>query len=331
MRCAVAVCLFAAAFGNPPSVCGVFCPTAVTAPLLCGELGLKLHESLTGGIHAEKAFCVFSDDIEFDLYSELYYVRTLGYSLVECSAPEHLPEWTRSHTAKFLSGNRFLVKRTADGYVALEHTPAGDIKYTGMYSISPQNSNYELFKRLCVTRATCDSIDQLPCQTVSLDRERAFYAAASTDACRGSVSVSSVLFPAVDHLAGSHASVLQQLAAETAEAHRAGADELSLAALVLDKSGLSSVSDLRVPDGLFPTVVCSRCERPGCRADVCQQPCRLCHSAQGHESSCLRFDFTDCTITRFASTADDAEDLSSIGIQAVCHCVPFGGPTSRCA
>ena len=123
--------------------------------------------------------------------------------------------------------------------------------------------------------------------------------------------------------AGSHATALQQLAAETAEAHGAGADELSLAALVLDQSGLSSVSDLRVPDGLLPTVVCSRCERPGCRADMCQQPCRLCDSAQGHESSCLRFDFQDGTITRFSSTADDAEISSSIGVQAV---YPSTGP-----
>jgi hypothetical protein len=130
---------------------------------------------------------------------------------------------------------------------------------------------------------------------VSLDRERTFYAATSTDACRGSVSVSSVLFPAVDHPAGSHASVLQQLAAESAEENCAGADELSLAALVLDKSVLSSISDLRVPDGLLPTFVCSRCERQGCRADVCRQPCRLCDSARGHESPCLR-EFKDCMI-----------------------------------
>ncbi len=66
----------------------------------------------------------------------------------------------------------------------------------------------------------------------------------------------------------------------------------------------------------MPAVVCSRCERSGCRADVCQQPCRLCDSAQGHEPSCLRVGFADPTITRFASTAK--EDLSTLGIQAVC-------------
>ena len=119
----------------------------------------------------------------------------------------------------------------------------------------------------------------------------------------------------VDHPADSQSSLLQQLAAETTAAHRAGTDELSLAALVLDASGLSSVSDLRVPDGLVPAVVCSRCERSGCRADVCRQPCRLCDSARGHEQSCLRVGFSDPTITRFASTAED--DLSSLGIQAV--------------
>jgi hypothetical protein len=149
---------------------------------------------------------------------------------------------------------------------------------------------------------------------VSLERERAFYAAASADTRHSSVSVSSIMFP-MDHPASSQSSVLQQLAAETAAAHRAGTDDLSLAALVLDASGLSSVSDLRVPDGLVPAVVCSRCERSGCRADVCQQPCRLCDSAQGHEQSCLRVGFSDPTITRFASTAED--DLSSLGIQAV--------------
>ena len=291
--------------------------SAVTEPLLCGEVSLKLHESLTGGIRAEKVFVFFSDQIEFDLYSELYWTRTLGYSLLECSDPEHLPAWTRSYAAKFASGNRFLVKRTSSGYVALEHTPAGDHKYTGMYSISPQNPNHDLFRQLCVAYETCDSISNLPCKTVSLDRQRAFYAAASTDACTGSVSVSSVLFPAMDPPTGSHATALQQLAEQTAEAHRAGADELSLAALVLDQSGLSSVSDLRVPDGLLPAVVCSRCERPGCCADICQQPCRLCDSAQGHESSCLRLDFQDGTITRFSSTADNAEILSSVGVQAV--------------
>ena len=297
--------------------------SAVTEPLLCGELSLKLYESLTGGIREEKVFVFFSDQIEFDLYSELYWTRALGYSLLECSDPEHLPAWTRSYAAKFASGNRFLVKRTSSGYVALEHTPAGDQKYTGMYSISPQNPNHDLFRQLCVTYETCDSISKLPCKTVSLDRQRAFYAAASTDACPDSVSVSSVLFPAMDPPAGSHATALQQLAAQTAEAHRAGADELSLAALVLDQSGLSSVSDLRVPDGLQPAVVCSRCERPGCRADICQQPCRLCDRAQGHEPSCLRFDFHDGTITRFSSTADDVEISSSIGIQAV---YPSMGP-----
>ena len=297
--------------------------SAVTEPLLCGELSLKLYESLTGGIREEKVFVFFSDQIEFDLYSELYWTRTLGYSLLECRDPEHLPAWTRSYAAKFASGNRFLVKRTSSGYVALEHTPAGDQKYTGMYSISPQNPNHDLFRQLCVTYETCDSISKLPCKTVSLDRQRAFYAAASTDACLGSVSVSSVLFPAMDPPAGFHATALQQLAAQTAEAHRAGADELSLAALVLDQSGLSSVSDLRVPDGLQPAVVCSRCERPGCRADICQQPCRLCDRAQGHEPSCLRFDFHDGTITRFSSTADDVEISSSIGIQAV---YPSMGP-----
>jgi hypothetical protein len=149
---------------------------------------------------------------------------------------------------------------------------------------------------------------------VSIDRERAFYAAASADTSHSSVSVSSIMFP-MDHPASSQSSVLQQLAAETAAAHRAGTDELSLAALVLNESGLSSVSDLRVPDGLVPAVVCSRCERSGCRADVCQQPCRLCDSAQGHEQSCLRVGFPDPTITRFASTAE--EDLSTLGIQAV--------------
>jgi hypothetical protein len=178
------------------------------------------------------------------LYSELYWIRTLGFSLLECSDSEHLPAWTQFHPAKFASGNRFLFKRTADGYVALEHTPAGDKKYTGMYSISPQHPNYDLFRRAGVSYETCDSTDKLPCQTVSLDRERAFYAATSTDACRGSVSVSSVLFPAVDYPAGSRASVLQQLAAETAEEHCAGADELSLAALVLDKSSHQSVTFL---------------------------------------------------------------------------------------
>jgi hypothetical protein len=124
----------------------------------------------------------------------------------------------------------------------------------------------------------------------------------------------SIMF-SVDHPADSQSSLLQQLAAETTAAHRAGTDELSLAALMLDDSGLSSVSDLRVPDGLVPAVVCSRCERSGCRADVCQQPCRLCDSAHGHEQSCLRVGFTDPTITRFASTAE--EDLSTLGIQAV--------------
>jgi hypothetical protein len=292
---------------SPVRVQGFLPDSQVTAPLLCGELSLKLHESLTGGIIAERAFCFFSEDIDVDLYSELYFTHTLGY--VECSDTEHLPEWARSHAAKLASGNRFFVKRTSNGYVALEHTPTCTKKYTGMYSISPQNPNYDLFRKLCVTYDTCDSIDTLPCQTVSLDRERAFYAAASADTRHDSVSVSSVLFP-VDHPASSHSSVLQQLAAETAAAHRAGAYELSLAALVLEGSGLSSISDLRVPDGLVPTVVCSRCERFGCRADVCQQPCRLCDSAQGHEPSCLRVGFTDHTITRFASTADAAEDLS---------------------
>jgi hypothetical protein len=183
-----------------------------------------------------------------------------------------------------------------------------------MYSISPTNPHYGLFRQLCSTYDPCNSLDTLPCQTVSIDQERAFYAAASADTRHSSVSVSSIMFP-MDHPASSQSSVLQQLAAETAAAHRAGTDELSLAALVLDASGLSSVSDLRVPDGLVPTVVCSRCERSGCRADVCQQPCRLCDSAHGHEQSCLRVGFTDPTITRFASTAE--EGLSSLGIQAV--------------
>jgi hypothetical protein len=183
-----------------------------------------------------------------------------------------------------------------------------------MYSISPTNPHYDLFRQLCSEYDPCDSLDALPCQTVSIDQERAFYAAASADTRRNSVSVSSIMFP-VDPPADSQSSFLQQLAAETATAHRAGADELSLAALMLDDSGLSSVSDLRVPDGLVPTVVCSRCERSGCRADVCKQPCRLCDSARGHEQSCLRVGFTDPTITRFASTAE--EDLSTLGIQAV--------------
>jgi hypothetical protein len=38
----------------------------------------------------------------------------------------------------------------------------------------------------------------------------------------------------VDHPADSQSSLLQQLAAETTAAHRAGTDELSLAALMLD-------------------------------------------------------------------------------------------------
>ena len=300
---------------SPVRVRGFLPDSQVTAPLLCGELSLKLHESLTGGIVAEKAFCFFSEDIDIDLYSELYFTHTLGYSLLECTDAEHLPEWARSHAAKFASGNRFFVKRTSSGYVALEHTPTCTKKYTGMYSISPTNPNFDLFRQLCTTYDPCDSFDTLPCQTVSLDRERAFYAAASADTRQHSVSVSSIMFP-VDHPASSQSSFLQQLAAETAAAHGAGTDELSLAALVLDASGLSSVSDLRVPDGLVPTVVCSRCERFGCRADVCQQPCRLCDSAQGHEPSCLRVGFADPTITRFASTAE--EDLSSsLGIQAV--------------
>jgi hypothetical protein len=295
---------------------GFLANSQVTAPLLCGEVSLKFHESLHGGIHAEKVLCYFSDETDIDLYSELSLVRTHGFSMLECSDPAHLPAWTHSYAAKFSTGNRFLVKNTAAGYVALEHTPAGD-KYTGMYSLSPQCANFALFRQLCSTHESCHSLDTLPCQTISLDRERAFYAAASTDACHDSVSVSSVMFPAMDDRAGSCESALQRLATETAAAHCAGADELPLAALALHESGLSSVSDLRVPDGLVPAVVCSRCEQPGCRADVCPRPCRLCDSAHGHESSCLRFDFKDGTITRFASTADAMEELSSIGIQAV--------------
>ena len=291
--------------------------SAVTLPLLCGEVSLKFYESLSGGIHSEKVLCFFCNEIDFNLYSELSLVHNLGFSVLECSDPEHLPAWTTGHAAKFSTGNRFLVKRTPSGYVALEHTPAGDHKYKGTHSISPSDPDYSLFRQLCSAHVEGDLLEKLPCQHVSLEQQRAFYAAAPEPAHSDPLSVSSVLFPDVDHSVGPLQSALHQLAMDTAAEHRAGADELSVAALTLAQSGLSSVSDLRVPDSLVPTVVCSRCEQPGCSADVCQRPCRLCAKARGHEQSCLRLHFLDTTITRFLSTADAADDFSDIGVQAV--------------
>ena len=121
---------------------------------------------------------------------------------------------------------------------------------------------------------------------------------------------------AVRH-SGRFAPVGPLLGACESPAHRAGTDELSVAALTLGQSGLASTSDLSLPEDLVPSVVCSRCELRDCRADSCPRPCRLCDSAQGHEPSCLRLDFHEPTIQRFASSAEPIDESPLIGVQAV--------------
>jgi hypothetical protein len=297
---------------------GFLADSAITEPLLCGYVSLKLHEALYGGIRPERIFSFFHDGLEFPLFSEGYFTRHLNYTLLECSDARLLPEWAHSHVARFCSGNRFLVKRLPSGaYVALEHTSAADQKYKGMFSLSPGHPDFQLFRSLCSALPGPDPISALPQAPVSVERQRAFLQVAGAEAASDSTSISAVMFPSAATVTASSDVALSRLAVETADAHRAGADELSIAALTLGQSGLESTSDLSLPDGLVPSIVCSRCELSDCRADGCPRPCRLCDSAQGHEPSCLRLGFHEPTIQRFASSAEPMDDSLLIGVQAV--------------
>ena len=220
--------------------------------------------------------------------------------------------------ARFCSGNRFLVKRLpSGGYVALEYTSASDQKYKGMFSVSPGHPDLQLFRSLCSALPGPDPIASLPQAPVSVERQQAFLQEAGATTAAGSLPISAVMFPPAVTVSASSDAALSRLAVETAEAHRAGADELSVAALTLGQSGLESTSDLSLPEDLVPSVVCSRCELRDCRADSCPRPCRLCDSAQGHEPSCLRLDFHEPTIQRFASSAEPIDESPLIGVQAV--------------
>ena len=307
---------------------GVVDDSSVTEPLYCGDFSVKFSDRINGVRH-EKLFGFISKEVSNIIFSEVLFTSVLGYALVECRDPlaaaSILPSWAVSHADVLCTGNRFLLKRLADGtVVALELTAAGDMKYKCLLSVPPEHADYRFFKQLCATPPDYAAISQLPSHPLTpIERQR--------------LEASIGMITAAPCGVGSVAAVpdrtaLEHLARETIAAHDAGADYgLMSAALCFQGADLVSQGALDLPDGLLPKRVCSRCEREGCAAGLaCTRPCALCDAPHGHEDCCLRRDCADATIERFLPQDDQpaAVDCGG-GVQAVyAAAVDTEAPTS---
>jgi hypothetical protein len=288
---------------------GVVDGSSVTEPLYCGDFSVKFSDCINGVRH-EKLFGFISKEVSNIIFSEVFFTSVLGYVLVECRDPlaaaSILPTWAAPHAGVLCTGNRFLLKRLADGtVVALELTAAGDMKYKCLLSVPPEHADHRFFKQLCATPPDYAAISQLPSHPLTpVERQR-------LEASIGMITAE----PSVPDR-----TALERLARETIAAHDAGADYgLVSAALCFHGADLVSNGALDLPDGLLPKRVCSRCEREDCAAGLaCARPCALCDAPHGHEDCCLRRDCADATIERFLPQDDQPATINCDGaVQAV--------------